>query len=194
MNNFGTSPYGETNKNNYFQQPNSYTPSTSPYSNPLAQQVNLQALMNNTTNQQIQQQPQQDNYVSKEDYDKLLQEKRKLQEQLENEISQRVDIEFFKKEQEMMKLPEGQRIAHELEYQKNQFFEAFWRTSESGKNAMKKYREAIGLLYDQYTSSQIMTTQQAQPQLKFKAMNDTPIDTSPQPKRDNILKKIKKEG
>ena len=87
-----------------------------------------------------------------------------------------------------MKLPEGQRIAHELEYQKNQFFEAFWRTSESGKNAMKKYREAIGLLYDQYTSSQIMTAQQAQPQLKVqKPMNDTPIDTSPQQKEDNIF-------
>ena len=190
MNNFGTSPYGAATSSNYFQQPNSYTPSTSPYSNPLAQQqVNLQALMNNTPNQQMQQQPQQqDNYVSKEDYDKLLQEKRKLQEQLENEISQRVDIEFFKKEQEMMKLPEGQRIAHELEYQKSQFFEAFWRTSESGKNAMKKYREAIGLLYDQYTSSQIMTAQQAQPQLKAqKPMNDTPIDTSPQQKEDNIF-------
>ena len=190
MNNFGTSPYGATTSSNYFQQPNSYTPSTSPYSNPLAQQqVNLQALMNNTPNQQMQQQPQQDNYVSKEDYDKLLQEKRKLQEQLENEISQRVDIEFFKKEQEMMKLPEGQRIAHELEYQKNQFFEAFWRTSESGKNAMKKYREAIGLLYDQYTSSQIMTAQQAQPQLTVqKPMNDTPIDTSPKKKEeDNIF-------
>ena len=146
--------------------------------------------MNNTPNQQMQQQPQQqDNYVSKEDYDKLLQEKRKLQEQLENEISQRVDIEFFKKEQEMMKLPEGQRIAHELEYQKNQFFEAFWRTSESGKNAMKKYREAIGLLYDQYTSSQIMPAQQAQPQLKVqKPMNDTPIDTSQKKKEeDNIF-------
>lgn len=190
MNNFGTSPYGATASSNYFQQPNSYTPSTSPYSNPLAQQqVNLQALMNNTPNQQMQQQTQQqDNYVSKEDYDKLLQEKRKLQEQLENEISQRVDIEFFKKEQEMMKLPEGQRIAHELEYQKSQFFEAFWRTSESGKNAMKKYRETIGLLYDQYTSSQIMTAQQTQPQLKVqKPMNDTPIDTSPQQKEDNIF-------
>lgn len=192
MNNFGTSPYGATTGNNYFQQPNSYTPSTSPYNNPLTQQVNLQALMNNTTNQQIQQQQtQQDNYVSKEDYDKLLQEKRKLQEQLENEISQRVDIEFFKKEQEMMKLPEGQRIAHELEYQKNQFFEAFWRTSESGKNAMKKYRESIGLLYDQYTSNQIMPTptQQVQPQLKVqKPMNDTPIDTSPKQKEeDNIF-------
>ena len=190
MNNFGTSPYGAATSSNYFQQPNSYTPSTSPYSNPLAQQqVNLQALMNNTPNQQMQQQPQQDNYVSKEDYDKLLQEKRKLQEQLENEISQRVDIEFFKKEQEMMKLLEGQRIAHELEYQKSQFFEAFWRTSESGKNAMKKYREAIGLLYDQYTSSQIMPAQQAQPQLKVqKPMNDTPIDTSPKKKEeDNIF-------
>lgn len=192
MNNFGTSPYGATTGNNYFQQPNSYTPSTSPYNNPLTQQVNLQALMNNTTNQQIQQQQtQQDNYVSKEDYDKLLQEKRKLQEQLENEISQRIDIEFFKKEQEMMKLPEGQRIAHELEYQKNQFFEAFWRTSESGKNAMKKYRESIGLLYDQYTSSQIMPapTQQVQPQLKVqKPMNDTLIDTSPKQKEeDNIF-------
>lgn len=192
MNNFGTSPYGATTGNNYFQQPNSYTPSTSPYNNPLTQQVNLQALMNNTTNQQIQQQQtQQDNYVSKEDYDKLLQEKRKLQEQLENEISQRIDIEFFKKEQEMMKLPEGQRIAHELEYQKNQFFEAFWRTSESGKNAMKKYRESIGLLYDQYTSNQIMPTptQQVQPQLKVqKPMNDTPIDTSPKQKEeDNIF-------
>ena len=55
MNNFGTSPYGAATSSNYFQQPNSYTPSTSPYSNPLAQQqVNLQALMNNTPNQQIQ--------------------------------------------------------------------------------------------------------------------------------------------
>ena len=76
MNNFGTSPYGAATSSNYFQQPNSYTPSTSPYSNPLAQQqVNLQALMNNTPNQQMQQ-PQQDNYVSKEDYDKLLMNQR----------------------------------------------------------------------------------------------------------------------
>ena len=79
-------------------------------------------------------------------------------------------------------------MVKKLEYQKNQFFEPFWRTSESGKNAMKKYREAIGLLYDQYTSSQIMTAQQVQPQLKAqKPMNDTPIDTSPQQKEDNIF-------
>lgn len=90
------------------------------------------------------------NYVSKEDYDKLLNEKRKLQEQLENEMAQRVDIEFFKKEQEIMRLPEGQRLIQELDYQKNQFFEAFWRTSDSGKEAMKKYRESVNLIYDRY--------------------------------------------
>ena len=90
------------------------------------------------------------NYVSKEDYDKLLNEKRKLQEQLENEMAQRVDIEFFKKEQEIMRLPEGQRLIQELDYQKNQFFEAFWRTSDSGKEAMKKYRESVNLVYDRY--------------------------------------------
>lgn len=112
-------------------------------------------------------QPDATNYVSKEDYDKLLQEKRKLQEQLENEMAQRVDIEFFKKEQEMIRLPEGQRLMQELEYQKTQFFEAFWRTSDSGKDAMKNYRDSVNVLYDRYRTGAIAHT-----------MNTDPIDTS----------------
>lgn len=130
--------------NNIYQTPYS---SASPYNNnnTLGTQFSPQ---NNA--QQMANQVDTMNYVSKEDYDKLLNEKRKLQEQLENEMAQRVDIEFFKKEQEIMRLPEGQRLIQELDYQKNQFFEAFWRTSDSGKEAMKKYRESVNLIYDRY--------------------------------------------
>ena len=131
--------------NNIYQTPYS---SASPYNNnnnTLGAQFSPQ---NNA--QQMANQVDTMNYVSKEDYDKLLNEKRKLQEQLENEMAQRVDIEFFKKEQEIMRLPEGQRLIQELDYQKNQFFEAFWRTSDSGKEAMKKYRESVSLIYDRY--------------------------------------------
>lgn len=130
--------------NNIYQTPYS---SASPYNNnnTLGTQFSPQ---NNA--QQMANQVDTMNYVSKEDYDKLLNEKRKLQEQLENEMAQRVDIEFFKKEQEIMRLPEGQRLIQELDYQKNQFFEAFWRTSDSGKEAMKKYRESVNLVYDRY--------------------------------------------
>ena len=131
--------------NNIYQTPYS---SASPYNNnnnTLGTQFSPQ---NNA--QQMANQVDTMNYVSKEDYDKLLNEKRKLQEQLENEMAQRVDIEFFKKEQEVMRLPEGQRLIQELDYQKNQFFEAFWRTSDSGKEAMKKYRESVSLIYDRY--------------------------------------------
>lgn len=131
--------------NNIYQTPYS---SASPYNNnnnTLGTQFSPQ---NNA--QQMANQVDTMNYVSKEDYDKLLNEKRKLQEQLENEMAQRVDIEFFKKEQEVIRLPEGQRLIQELDYQKNQFFEAFWRTSDSGKEAMKKYRESVNLIYDRY--------------------------------------------
>lgn len=130
--------------NNIYQTPYS---SASPYNNnnTLGTQFSPQ---NNA--QQMANQVDTMNYVSKEDYDKLLNEKRKLQEQLENEMAQRVDIEFFKKEQEVIRLPEGQRLIQELDYQKNQFFEAFWRTSDSGKEAMKKYRESVNLVYDRY--------------------------------------------
>ena len=131
--------------NNIYQTPYS---SASPYNNnnnTLGAQFSPQ---NNA--QQMANQVDTMNYVSKEDYDKLLNEKRKLQEQLENEMAQRVDIEFFKKEQEVIRLPEGQRLIQELDYQKNQFFEAFWRTSDSGKEAMKKYRESVSLIYDRY--------------------------------------------
>ena len=129
--------------NNIYQTPYS---SASPYNNnALGTQFSPQ---NNA--QQMANQVDTMNYVSKEDYDKLLNEKRKLQEQLENEMAQRVDIEFFKKEQEVIRLPEGQRLIQELDYQKNQFFEAFWRTSDSGKEAMKKYRESVNLVYDRY--------------------------------------------
>ena len=131
--------------NNIYQTPYS---SASPYNNnnnTLGAQFSPQ---NNA--QQMANQVDTMNYVSKEDYDKLLNEKRKLQEQLENEMAQRVDIEFFKKEQEVIRLPEGQRLIQELDYQKNQFFEAFWRTSDSGKEAMKKYRESVNLIYDRY--------------------------------------------
>lgn len=166
MNNFNTQPY-----TNPYMTNNSY----SPYN----MNLNMAPQPLPTTLQQNQTQPVVDtsNFVSKEDYEQLLQEKRKLQEQLENEISQRVDIEFFKKEQEMIRLPEGQRMLQELDYQKNQFFEAFWRTSESGKNAMKKYRESINMLYDTYALRDIGT----------KRMNDTPIDTRPAEEEETVF-------
>lgn len=148
-NSYNANPYlGNTSypTNAYNGTNNSYTQAA----NMLAQQQFQGQPMQNAT-------PQQDatNYVSKEDYDKLLQEKRRLQEQLENEMAQRVDIEFFKKEQEMIRLPEGQRLMQELEYQKNQFFEAFWRTSDSGKEAMKKYRDSVTGLYDKYRTGDV---------------------------------------
>lgn len=147
--NYGNSYNSNPNANPYLSNNIYQTPysSVSPYSNnnTLGAQFSPQ---NNT--QQMTNQVDTMNYVSKEDYDKLLNEKRKLQEQLENEMAQRVDIEFFKKEQEVIRLPEGQRLIQELDYQKNQFFEAFWRTSDSGKEAMKKYRESINLVYDRY--------------------------------------------
>ena len=150
--NYGNSYNSNPNANHYLSN-NSYQ---TPYS---AASQNFGAYSNNTLGaqfspqnnaQQMANQVDAMNYVSKEDYDKLLNEKRKLQEQLENEMAQRVDIEFFKKEQEIMRLPEGQRLIQELDYQKNQFFEAFWRTSDSGKEAMKKYRESVNLVYDRY--------------------------------------------
>ena len=147
--NYGNSYNSNPNANPYLSNNIYQTPysSASPYNNnnTLGTQFSPQ---NNT--QQMTNQVDTMNYVSKEDYDKLLNEKRKLQEQLENEMAQRVDIEFFKKEQEIMRLPEGQRLIQELDYQKNQFFEAFWRTSDSGKEAMKKYRESVNLIYDRY--------------------------------------------
>ena len=132
--------------NNIYQTPYS---SASPYNNNNNNTLGAQFSPQNNA-QQMANQVDTMNYVSKEDYDKLLNEKRKLQEQLENEMAQRVDIEFFKKEQEVIRLPEGQRLIQELDYQKNQFFEAFWRTSDSGKEAMKKYRESVNLIYDRY--------------------------------------------
>ena len=132
--------------NNIYQTPYS---SASPYNNNNNNTLGAQFSPQNNA-QQMTNQVDTMNYVSKEDYDKLLNEKRKLQEQLENEMAQRVDIEFFKKEQEVIRLPEGQRLIQELDYQKNQFFEAFWRTSDSGKEAMKKYRESVNLIYDRY--------------------------------------------
>lgn len=165
MNNFNTQPY-----TNPYMTNNSY----SPYN----MNLNMAPQPLPTALQQNQTQPvDTSNFVSKEDYEQLLQEKRKLQEQLENEISQRVDIEFFKKEQEMIRLPEGQRMLQELDYQKNQFFEAFWRTSESGKNAMKKYRESINMLYDTYALRDIGT----------KRMNETPIDTRPVEEEETVF-------
>lgn len=148
--NYGNSYNSNPNTNPYLSNNIYQTPysSVSPYNNnnnTLGTQFSPQ---NNA--QQMTNQVDTMNYVSKEDYDKLLNEKRKLQEQLENEMAQRVDIEFFKKEQEIMRLPEGQRLIQELDYQKNQFFEAFWRTSDSGKEAMKKYRESVNLIYDRY--------------------------------------------
>ena len=147
--NYGNSYNSNPNANPYLSN-NIYQPpysSASPYSNNNA--LGTQFSPQNNA-QQMANQVDTMNYVSKEDYDKLLNEKRKLQEQLENEMAQRVDIEFFKKEQEIMRLPEGQRLIQELDYQKNQFFEAFWRTSDSGKEAMKKYRESVNLIYDRY--------------------------------------------
>ena len=116
--NYGNSYNSNPNANPYLSNNIYQTPysSASPYNNnnTLGTQFSPQ---NNT--QQMTNQVDTMNYVSKEDYDKLLNEKRKLQEQLENEMAQRVDIEFFKKEQEIMRLPEGQRLIQELDYQKN---------------------------------------------------------------------------
>ena len=147
--NYGNSYNSNPNTNPYLSNNIYQTPysSASPYNN--NNTIGTQFSPQNNT-QQMTNQVDTMNYVSKEDYDKLLNEKRKLQEQLENEMAQRVDIEFFKKEQEIMRLPEGQRLIQELDYQKNQFFEAFWRTSDSGKEAMKKYRESVNLIYDRY--------------------------------------------
>ena len=147
--NYGNSYNSNPNTNPYLGNNAYQTPysTASPYNNNNA--LGAQFSPQNNA-QQMTNQVDTMNYVSKEDYDKLLNEKRKLQEQLENEMAQRVDIEFFKKEQEIMRLPEGQRLIQELDYQKNQFFEAFWRTSDSGKEAMKKYRESVNLIYDRY--------------------------------------------
>lgn len=143
---------------------------TSPYGN-YNQNQNLLNAINNLGAQNPQQpmpqqqapQPQFDptQYVTKEDYESLLNEKRALQEKLESELAQRVDIEFFKMEQEMLTLPEGARLAQELEYQKNRFFDALWKTSEPGKNALMKYRESIQVGYDKYRADTSAQMQQA---------------------------------
>ena len=142
--NFGTSSYvPQSSYSTYPQQANQSV-------------MNMLNSMNNNQQQnQSSQTPQFDptQYVTKEDYESLLNEKRQLQEKLESELAQRVDIEFFKMEQEMMLLPEGARLAQELDYQKNLFFDTFWRSSEPGKAALLNYRENIQVLYDQYRIS-----------------------------------------
>lgn len=148
------------------------------FNNPYAAVQQLQNLMGNNTNTMLQQQlmganqqpqqlaqpvAQQNDFVTKDEFNKLMEENRKLREQLEKEVTQRTDIEFFKKEQEVLKLEEGRRALQELDIQKNKFYDTLWRGSDTGKEAMNRYRETIGTIYDRYAMGGI-TMPQVQPQ------------------------------
>ncbi len=176
--------YGSVNPfNPQMPLPNSYNSYSNNFQN-TATTPNLMNVLNNmnqapqpqpqpqTTPQQQPQQPQFDptQYVTKEDYESLLNEKKQLQHKLDTELAQRVDIEFFKMEQEMLALPEGARLAQELDYQKNRFFDALWRTSEPGQGALIQYRENMQKLYDQYRVN----------------ANSQPISTAPQPEEETF--------
>ena len=128
---------------------------------PLQQQANALSMMAQGQ-QQIPIVPQQNGdspFVTKEEFNQLLEENRKLKEELEKELTQRSDMEFFKKEQEVLKLDEGRRAYQEVEYAKQQYFNTLWKTSPLGKDTMQKYRDTIGSIYDRYTQQPVASAQ-----------------------------------
>lgn len=171
--------------------PSSYPTNPNPYAtgaaaNNLASNANfLNALNTITAPQNAQMNPQGidlNSFVAKDEYERVLQEKKALQEKLESELAQRVDIEFFRIEQEMLTLPEGARLAQELEYQKSRFFDALWKTSEPGKIAITKYRDSVQGLYDQYRAS---LAQPIQP--KTTMVEKAPLNTEPVPPQEQVF-------
>ena len=93
-------------------------------------------------------------YVTKEEFNQLLEENKKLKEQLEKELNQRSDMEFFKKEQEVLKLDQGRRAFQEVEFSKQKYYDTLWRTSPIGKETMGKYRDTIESIYSRYAQQQ----------------------------------------
>ena len=113
------------------------------------QQVPIQQPMNN-----------ENTFVTKEEFNQLLEENKKLKDQLEKELTQRSDMEFFKKEQEVLKLDEGRRAFQEVEYSKQQYFTMLWKTSPMGKDAMTKYRDTVDSIYQRYAEQPATPIQQ----------------------------------
>ncbi len=100
-------------------------------------------------------------FVTKEEFNQLLEENKKLKDQLDKELTQRSDMEFFKKEQEVLKLDEGRRAFQEIDYSKQQYFTMLWKTSPMGKEAMQKYRDTVESIYNRYTQQPATPVQEA---------------------------------
>ncbi len=133
---------------------------------PLQQQANaLNMLAQGQQPMQMQQpvQGQQNDspFVTKEEFNQLLEENKKLKDQLDKELTQRSDMEFFKKEQEVLKLDEGRRAFQEIDYSKQQYFTMLWKTSPMGKEAMQKYRDTVESIYNRYTQQPATPVQEA---------------------------------
>lgn len=159
-----------------------------PYMNmmPAVQQaLAQQQLLNNPLQQMIppQQMPQQQDFVTKEEFNKLMEENQKLKEQLEKELTQRADVEFFKKEQEVLKLDEGRRALQEVDYQKAKYFDMLWRTSPMGKETIDKYRDTVINIFDKYTQQMVNTA----PVENIKVQEEQP------PKKYNVVAKPQQE-